>query len=57
MAIKKCKRCKFFYITWDSKFPYGCKALGFKSKKYPCDEVRQSSSMECQYFQESTKQD
>ncbi len=50
MTPKKCKGCKYFYITWERTFPYGCKALGFKSKKYPCDEVAQTSAMECQYY-------
>ena len=50
MATKKCKGCKFYYITWDKKFPYGCKSLGFKSKKNPSDEVLSSSGMECQFY-------
>lgn len=55
MATKKCKGCKFFYITWDRKFPYGCKALNFKSKKYPIDEVLSTSGMDCQYFSKIDK--
>ncbi len=51
MVIRKCKGCKHFYITWDKKFPYGCKALGFKSKKYPSLEVQLTSGIECQYFE------
>ena len=26
-----CFRCKFFYVTWDNRFPRGCRAMGFKS--------------------------
>lgn len=55
MPVKKCKGCKFFYITWDRKFPYGCKALAFKSKRYPIDEVKATSGMDCQYFEETEK--
>ncbi|MEI7941890.1 MAG: uracil-DNA glycosylase [Candidatus Riflemargulisbacteria bacterium] len=54
MANKKCKGCNFFYITWDKKFPYGCKKLGFKSKKNPYDEVYASSGMECQFYETDT---
>lgn len=28
-----CVRCAYFYITWEKKFPYGCKAMKFKSKQ------------------------
>jgi len=45
-----CKNCKYFYITWDKRFPYGCKALGFKSRALPAAEVRASSGAPCLYF-------
>ncbi|HET58042.1 MAG TPA: uracil-DNA glycosylase [Deltaproteobacteria bacterium] len=46
-----CFVCRHFYITYDSNFPYGCRALGFKSKRLPCIEVEESSEMECAYFE------
>ena len=30
-----CGDCKHYYVTWDKDFPYGCKAMGFKSRTYP----------------------
>jgi hypothetical protein len=42
-----CFSCKHFYITWDRRFPYGCKALGFKSRSMPSAEVYNASSQEC----------
>ena len=36
-----------FYITWDRHFPYGCKALGFKSRGMPSREVFNASAQEC----------
>jgi len=42
-----CFSCKHFYITWDRRFPYGCKALGFKSRSMPSAEVYSASSQEC----------
>ncbi len=42
-----CFSCKHFYITWDRNFPYGCKALGFKSRSIPSAEVYKASAREC----------
>jgi len=42
-----CFSCRHFYITWDRRFPYGCKALGFKSRSMPSMEVYNASSQEC----------
>ncbi|MBF0465953.1 MAG: uracil-DNA glycosylase [Nitrospirae bacterium] len=45
-----CFKCRNFYITWDSKFPYGCRGLGFKSKALPSREVKIASGTECLKF-------
>jgi len=39
--------CIHLYTTWNKHFPYGCKAMGFKSARLPCEVVRQSSGQEC----------
>jgi hypothetical protein len=49
-----CRKCSFFYITWDKKFPYGCKAMGFKTHLMPSMEVRQASGVECLRFEPKT---
>lgn len=46
-----CTRCRHYYITHDLSFPYGCRALDFKSRRAPILEVRDASLLECQYFQ------
>ena len=46
-----CGDCKHYYVTWDKDFPYGCKAMGFKSRTYPAQEVRNASGMDCQLFE------
>lgn len=46
----KCRKCEHYYITWDRSFPYGCKAMGFKSYKLPCLVVLESSGHECLSF-------
>ena len=45
-----CYNCKFYYVTWDEDFPYGCKALGFKTRKIPTEVVFESSGMRCLAF-------
>ncbi|HCL81683.1 MAG TPA: uracil-DNA glycosylase [Nitrospiraceae bacterium] len=46
-----CFKCRHLYITWDKNFPYGCKAMKFKTKNLPSKVVRQSSDMECLKFE------
>jgi hypothetical protein len=45
-----CFSCRHFYITYDPRFPYGCRAVGFKSRGVPAAEVRANSGMDCQFF-------
>ena len=45
-----CFQCGYFYITWEKNFPYGCKAMGFKSKKIPMKAVYENSGTECLSF-------
>ena len=46
-----CRNCKHYYITWDVRFPYGCKALNFKSHITPCLMVFESSGIPCQFHE------
>lgn len=39
-----------YFITHDPARPYGCRALGFKSKTNPARLVYESSGMQCQLF-------
>jgi hypothetical protein len=50
-----CGECKHYYVTWDKDFPYGCKAMGFKSRTYPAQEVRNASRMDCQVFEKKAQ--
>ncbi|RPI79891.1 MAG: uracil-DNA glycosylase [Desulfobacteraceae bacterium] len=45
-----CAQCRHYYITWDEHFPYGCRALAFKSKSPPAAAVHSASDMACQFF-------
>lgn len=46
-----CFFCRHFYITYDRRFPYGCRAVGFKSRLMPYREMYANSGIECQLFQ------
>ena len=45
-----CFSCQHFYVTYDPLFPYGCRAVGFKSRLMPAKEMYASSRMDCQFF-------
>jgi hypothetical protein len=45
-----CMSCLHFYITYDPQFPYGCRAVGFKSRWMPSKVMYASSGMDCQFF-------
>ena len=44
-----CQGCKYFYITYRAKRPWGCKKFGFVSKNLPCHEVFLTTGIECAY--------
>lgn len=50
-----CIVCKHFYITWDKKFPRGCKLFGFKSHRLPSFAVRESTGSNCKNFESKNK--
>ncbi|BBI34216.1 hypothetical protein KCTCHS21_36150 [Cohnella abietis] len=45
-----CMKCRHFYVTWDPKFPKGCRAFGFKSALMPSTNVLSSSGKACMNF-------
>jgi hypothetical protein len=50
-----CRNCIYYYVTWDVKFPYGCKLFGVKSKQMPCIIVYQSIGRPCERFTKKQK--
>ncbi|MCL4492968.1 MAG: uracil-DNA glycosylase [Nitrospirae bacterium] len=52
MGKKKmdCFKCSHFYVTWDRSFPYGCRAIGFKTRNMPSDDVYKASGRNCLGF-------
>lgn len=47
----RCNDCAHYYITHDTRFRYGCRALGFKSQQQPIRVVMEASAQQCHYFQ------
>ena len=47
----QCHQCAHYFITHHVTFRYGCRALGFKSKRQPCREVMAASGEPCRYFE------
>jgi hypothetical protein len=45
-----CFNCIHFFVTWDDKFPRGCRAMDFKSRKMPSVAVHDASGMPCVRF-------
>ncbi|MDQ6976994.1 MAG: uracil-DNA glycosylase [Ghiorsea sp.] len=45
-----CRQCKYYFITWDAKLPYGCKAFSFKTRRMPSLDVFRSSGKPCIKF-------
>ena len=45
-----CFSCEHFFITYEAKFPYGCRIMGFKSVCMPSADVFANSDMECNLF-------
>ncbi len=48
VQAQTCKGCAHFFVTYDLNFPYGCRAMAFKSRRYPYHEVEAASGAPCQ---------
>ncbi len=47
-----CFTCVHFYITWDRHFPYGCRAMQFKTRNMPSADVYGASGKKCMGFKQ-----
>jgi hypothetical protein len=47
-----CRRCEYYFVTWQAGKPHGCKAYGFKSAQIPSIVVFQSSGTDCSLFKQ-----
>lgn len=46
-----CLKCRHYYVTWDPRYPRGCRAFGFKSQTMPSLQVLSSSGRPCLNFE------
>ncbi len=49
-TLINCFFCEHFFITYEARFPYGCRAMGFKSARMPSVDVFSNSEMDCTLF-------
>jgi hypothetical protein len=42
-----CFECRHFFVTHEPIHPYGCRAMGFKTREFPCAAVLRSSGEPC----------
>jgi hypothetical protein len=45
-----CWQCRHFGVSWDPKFPYLCRLMGFKSRVTPSIEVLRADGQRCRGF-------
>lgn len=46
-----CTKCKYYYVTWDKRFPNGCKCYGIKTRYNPSLEVLKATGKGCLCFE------
>jgi len=46
-----CQKCIYYYVTWQGGRAHGCKAYGFKSPTLPSIVVKNSSRLDCKFYQ------
>lgn len=51
----RCNRCEHYWITFDPHFRYGCRTMGFKSRRLPERDVIESSGQPCLMFSAKRK--
>jgi len=52
-----CIQCAHYFITWDYKFPMGCKLFEIKSQSAPHIKILEITGQECQGFQKKPTND
>jgi len=50
-----CLKCRHFFVSWDPRFPRGCRVFEIKSLRLPSDEVYAATGHHCPSFELSPK--
>lgn len=45
-----CLQCEHFYVTWDPRFPRGCRMFGIKTPRIPSRVVFETTGNHCPAF-------
>ncbi|WP_443640404.1 hypothetical protein ABXT70_10295 [Candidatus Njordibacter sp. Uisw_039] len=45
-----CMQCKHFYVTWEAKFPRGCRLFAIKSRQLPMIEIMRIDGHACRGY-------
>lgn len=51
-----CPKCIHYFITHDAGFPFGCRAMNFKSKRNPQHEIVAATGSACLAFEAKVQQ-
>jgi len=51
----QCIKCTHYHVTWDKRFPHGCRFWNVKSQRMPHIIVYESLGKLCEYFSEKKK--
>ncbi|MBM3398653.1 MAG: hypothetical protein FJY28_08465 [Betaproteobacteria bacterium] len=46
-----CWQCRHFGLTYEPRWPYLCRLMGFKSPQLPCRDVLQADGRHCRGFE------
>ncbi|MCL2704050.1 MAG: hypothetical protein FWE91_10655 [Defluviitaleaceae bacterium] len=46
-----CLKCRHYAVTWETKYPYSCKLLGFKTASVPSVVAYKSTGKECEGYE------
>ena len=45
--LADCNSCAHFFITWNKRFPFGCRAMGFMTSNSPSKDVFEVEGRDC----------
>lgn len=46
-----CLKCAHFHVTWDPRFPRGCRMFGIKTPRMPSQVVFETTGSHCPAFE------
>ncbi|TVQ36166.1 MAG: hypothetical protein EA384_14835 [Spirochaetaceae bacterium] len=52
-----CLTCRHFFVTWDKRYPRGCRIFEIKSRELPSLVVLRSTGRRCPSYERSPRVD